>query len=234
MSTTITVRPGSGRTAADEARKALRTARVVERLRRKDHTLWKPEPKEISDRLGWLDSPRTMEGRRGEIRDVVEGIRADGYDFALLLGMGGSSLAPEVFRRVFGKAEGCLDLAVLDSTDPGAVLDFAEGLDLTRTLFIVSTKSGGTVETFFLLQILLHRCRGKARDRGSGQALHRHHRPRERHCRSRPGPRFPPCFSQRSRSRGTLFGPDPLRSRPGGPHRRGPGAPSCEKRSRRR
>ena len=148
MSTTITVRPGSGRTAADEARKALRTARVVERLRRKDHTLWKPEPKEISDRLGWLDSPRTMEGRRGEIRDVVEGIRADGYDFALLLGMGGSSLAPEVFRRVFGKAEGCLDLAVLDSTDPGAVLDFAEGLDLTRTLFIVSTKSGGTVETF--------------------------------------------------------------------------------------
>jgi transaldolase/glucose-6-phosphate isomerase len=62
--------------------------------------------------------------------------------------MGGSSLAPEVFRRVFGVKEGYLDLAVLDSTDPGAVLDHAESLGLSRTLFIVSTKSGGTVETF--------------------------------------------------------------------------------------
>jgi glucose-6-phosphate isomerase len=62
--------------------------------------------------------------------------------------MGGSSLAPDVFRRTFGLKEGYLDLAVLDSTDPGAVLEHAKSLDLSRTLFIVSTKSGGTVETF--------------------------------------------------------------------------------------
>ncbi|MCX5825049.1 MAG: hypothetical protein NTY86_16535, partial [Deltaproteobacteria bacterium] len=83
---------------------------------------------------------------------VVEGVRADGFNFALLLGMGGSSLAPEVFRKVFGAADGFLDLAVLDSTDPGAVLARAERLDLKRTLFIVSTKSGGTVETFSFMR----------------------------------------------------------------------------------
>jgi glucose-6-phosphate isomerase len=140
------------RAAADEARKALRENRIVERIRQKDHTVWKPEPKEIADRLGWLDSPLAMRGRLSEIEEVVAGVRADGFTFALLLGMGGASLAPEVFRKIFGRAKRFLDLAVLDSTDPGAVLDTAERLDLKRTLFIVSTKSGGTVETFSFLR----------------------------------------------------------------------------------
>jgi glucose-6-phosphate isomerase len=148
----MTLRPESCRAAADEARRALQKNRIVERIRQKDHTVWKPEPKEIMDRLGWLDSPPAMMGRLSEIKTVVDGVRADGYTFALLLGMGGSSLAPEVFRKIFGRAKGFLDLAVLDSTDPGAVLDYAERLDLKRTLFIVSTKSGGTVETFSFLR----------------------------------------------------------------------------------
>ncbi|MCX5819627.1 MAG: glucose-6-phosphate isomerase [Deltaproteobacteria bacterium] len=152
MTTSLTFRPGSCRAAAEEARKALAAGRVVERIRRKDHAVWKPEPVEIANRLGWLDSPQAMQGRLAEIATAVDGIRADGFNFALLLGMGGSSLAPEVFRKVFGKAEGFLDLAVLDSTDPGAVLARAEGLDLRRTLFIVSTKSGGTVETFSFMR----------------------------------------------------------------------------------
>ena len=148
----MTLRPESCRAAADEARKALQENRIVERIRQKDHTVWKPEPKEIADRLGWLDSPLAMRGRLSEIEEVVAGVRADGCTFALLLGMGGSSLAPEVFRKIFGRAKGFPDLAVLDSTDPGAVLDYAERLDLKRTLFIVSTKSGGTVETFSFLR----------------------------------------------------------------------------------
>ena len=148
----MTLRPESYRAVADEVRRALRENRIVERIRQKDHTLWKPEPKEIANRLGWLDSPRSMMGRLSEIKTIVDGIRSDGYTFALLLGMGGSSLAPEVFRRIFGVADGFLDLAVLDSTDPGAVLDRADQLDLKRTLFIVSTKSGGTVETFSFLR----------------------------------------------------------------------------------
>ena len=152
MTTRMTFFPESCRAAAGEARKALAAGRITERIQRKDHTLWKPEPGGISDRLGWLDSPRAMQGRLAEIASVVEGVRADGFNFALLLGMGGSSLAPEVFRKVFGVADGFLDLAVLDSTDPGAVLACAERLDLKRTLFIVSTKSGGTVETFSFMK----------------------------------------------------------------------------------
>ncbi|MFZ4439606.1 MAG: glucose-6-phosphate isomerase [Syntrophales bacterium] len=152
MTTRMTFFPESCRAAAGEARKALAAGKIMERIQRKDHTLWKPEPGGISDRLGWLDSPRAMQGRLAEIASVVEGVRADGFNFALLLGMGGSSLAPEVFRKVFGVADGFLDLAVLDSTDPGAVLACAERLDLKRTLFIVSTKSGGTVETFSFMR----------------------------------------------------------------------------------
>jgi glucose-6-phosphate isomerase len=151
MTTSMTFRPEFCRAAA-AARRAVAAGRVVERIRRKDHNLWKPEPKEIANRLGWLDSPQAMQNRLSEIAAVVEGVRADGFKFAMLLGMGGSSLAPEVFRKVFGAADGFLDLAVLDSTDPGAVLACAERLDLGRTIFIVSTKSGGTVETFSFMK----------------------------------------------------------------------------------
>ncbi len=152
MTTSMTFRPESCRAAADEARKALtgepdRGTDPAEGPYRLE-----AGAAEIANRLGWLDSPQAMQGRLSEIAAVVEGVRADGYTFALLLGMGGSSLAPEVFRKVFGVADGFLDLAVLDSTDPGAVLDYAERLDLRRTLFIVSTKSGGTVETFSFMK----------------------------------------------------------------------------------
>ncbi len=148
----LTFRPESCRVLAAEAGRALAEQRIVARIRQKDHTVWKPDPAEIADRLGWLASPQAMPARLAEIGNVVDAIRADGYDFALLLGMGGSSLAPEVFRKVFGRGKGFLDLAVLDSTDPGAVLAWAEGLDLKKTLFVVSTKSGGTVETFSFLR----------------------------------------------------------------------------------
>ena len=99
MTTSMTFRPESCRAAVEEARSALAAGRVVERIRRKDHTVWKPEPTEIANRLGWLDSPQAMRGRLAEIATVVDGIRADGFNFALLLGMGGSSLAPEVFMK---------------------------------------------------------------------------------------------------------------------------------------
>lgn len=147
----MTIHPESCRVLAEEVRGDLRRSRFVERILRKDHTLWKPAPEEIANRLGWLDSPRTMKGLLAEIEAVVARLRADGFNRSLLLGMGGSSLAPEVFRRVFGASGGC-DLEVLDSTDPGAVLDHAGRLDWERTLFIVSTKSGGTVETFSFLR----------------------------------------------------------------------------------
>ena len=167
MTTRVRVRPGSCRAAVEEIRKAVTAGKVAERIRRKDHTLWKPEPTEISNRLGWLDSPSAMRERLSEMASVVRTVRNDGFGFALLLGMGGSSLAPEVFRRIFGAADGFLDLAVLDSTDPGAVLARTEQLDLKRTLFVVSTKSGGTVETFSFMKYFFNLVAEKL---GAGQA----------------------------------------------------------------
>jgi transaldolase/glucose-6-phosphate isomerase len=120
---------------------------VVERIWAHDHTVWKPEPTEITNRLGWLQSPATTIDDVQRVQAFADAERSDGYTHAVLLGMGGSSLAPEVFRKTFGVREGYLDLSVLDSTVPGAVLAYADQLDPVRTLFVVSTKSGTTVET---------------------------------------------------------------------------------------
>jgi glucose-6-phosphate isomerase len=125
---------------------------VPERIWRKDHTLWSSSPTEITNRLGWLHSPRAMAACFAPINTLVDTVRREGYTQALLLGMGGSSLAPAVFRRTFGAADGYPDLSVLDSTDPDAVLGFSEKLDWMKTLFIVSTKSGGTIETFSFMK----------------------------------------------------------------------------------
>ena len=120
---------------------------IIERIWAQDHTVWNPDATEISNRLGWLTIAEEMLGSADRLREFVESVRAAGYSEVLLLGMGGSSLAPELFSKVFGTADGSLDLTVVDSTDPGAVLAAADGLDLSKTLFIVATKSGGTAET---------------------------------------------------------------------------------------
>jgi glucose-6-phosphate isomerase len=121
--------------------------RVVDRIREMDHTVWKINPREITDRLGWLFSPARMRERVSELKAFAAEIRGAGYTHALLLGMGGSSLAPEVLAGTFGPGEGPCSLRVLDSTDPAEVAARTRDLDPARTLFIVSTKSGTTVET---------------------------------------------------------------------------------------
>jgi len=135
----------------------LQAEKILQRIRDRDHTVWKDDPTEISNRLGWLDSPTGMPSHLDEIRSVVDAARRNGCTHALLLGMGGSSLAPEVFRLTFGVADGFLDLSVLDSTDPGAVLAATRSLDPARTLYIPATKSGGTVETFSFLKYCYRR-----------------------------------------------------------------------------
>lgn len=130
----------------------LKLEQIIERIWKHDHTVWNENPEEISNRLGWLQSHAVMEKNLDEINNLVNQVRADGYNQALLLGMGGSSLAPEVFRKIFDLRKGFLDLDILDSTDPGAVTDKENKLDLLKTLFIVSTKSGGTVETASLMK----------------------------------------------------------------------------------
>ncbi|MDO9528541.1 MAG: hypothetical protein Q7J27_05190 [Syntrophales bacterium] len=125
----------------------LRDEKVMSRIWAHDHTVWRPEPAEITNRLGWLHTPEIMVDNIKRLEALADDVRGSGYTDALLLGMGGSSLAPEVFQKTCGAKEGFLNLAILDSTDPGAVLAHAKRLDPARTLFIVSTKSGTTVET---------------------------------------------------------------------------------------
>ena len=130
----------------------LEKEQIVQRIWKNDHTVWKPEPTEITNRLGWLHSPEMMTPIIQDIEGFVEEVRSAKFTHALLLGMGGSSLAPEVFRKIFGVKIGYMDLAVLDSTIPGAVLSYAKTLNPKKTLFIASTKSGGTVETLSFLK----------------------------------------------------------------------------------
>jgi transaldolase/glucose-6-phosphate isomerase len=139
---------GDYQQAVDAALDEMVADDIVARIWAHDHTVWKPDPAEITNRLGWLQIAETMRGQLDRLQGLVDSIRNDGYSEVLLLGMGGSSLAPEVFSKVFGGQVGDMPiLNVLDSTVPGAVLAHAERLDPARTLFIVSTKSGGTVET---------------------------------------------------------------------------------------
>ncbi|MEI6157201.1 MAG: glucose-6-phosphate isomerase, partial [Atribacterota bacterium] len=125
---------------------------IIQRIWEGDYTVWKECPDEITNRLGWLQSAEQMKGVLPEIEDFLDGLQNKGYTDVLLLGMGGSSLAPEVYRKVFGVKPGYLNVTVLDSTDPGAVLSFTHQLKPETTLFIVSTKSGGTVETLSFFQ----------------------------------------------------------------------------------
>lgn len=148
----ITVSLGRYQGLLDQALAEIRDEQVIERIWQQDHTVWKPEPTEITNRLGWLQGPEVMADSVQRLRPFADAVRGEGYTHALLLGMGGSALAPEVFRKAFGLAQGYLDLAVLDSTVPSAVWAQAERLDPTRTIVIVSTKSGTTVETLSLFK----------------------------------------------------------------------------------
>ena len=121
--------------------------RVVERIWRKDHTVWKDDPTEITNRLGWLTVSDLMHERIGDLEAFAKQAAADGLETVVLLGMGGSSLAPEVFMRTFGAAGGALELIVLDTTHPATVARVTDQLELTKTLFIVASKSGTTTET---------------------------------------------------------------------------------------
>ncbi len=135
---------GAARLAADDA---------PARLHRPDPSLWTSDPagqEEIRQRLGWVTLPETSRRFVGEINGFAAAIRREGLRKALLLGMGGSSLAPEVFALVFGKRPD-FDFAILDSTDPAQVLEAARRFPPEETLYLVSSKSGGTAEVTAML-----------------------------------------------------------------------------------
>jgi transaldolase/glucose-6-phosphate isomerase len=125
-----------------------RSEQVAKRVWQRDESLWGgPGVPEIGNRLGWLTISEKMMEHAPELNAFVEQVKAEGFTDAVLLGMGGSSLGPEVIRRSYGQIPDGLRLHVLDSTDPGAVLGVERAVDLETTLFVVSSKSGGTIET---------------------------------------------------------------------------------------
>ena len=147
MTNMQTTQLGSLETAANQANIQLANDNILPRIWDHDHTVWNPDPEEISNRLGWLHLPQTMLPNLDQIDALVQSVKDAAYTNVLLLGMGGSSLAPEVFSKTFGPTTTGLHLEVCDSTHPDTIQAYTDKLDLARTLFIVSTKSGGTVET---------------------------------------------------------------------------------------
>jgi transaldolase/glucose-6-phosphate isomerase len=114
-----------------------------------DYSVWTDDPKEgreISQRLGWLNAVSTMAPEIPKLKAFAKELIDSGIEKAALLGMGGSSLASEVFQQCFGKGENGVDLKVLDTTVPASILKFDETINIEKTLFIVSSKSGSTIE----------------------------------------------------------------------------------------
>ncbi len=134
--------------------------KLTESFWAQDSSIWTDDPEiggEVGQRLGWLTVVETMQGETARLRDFVEEIKSLGYSRAVLVGMGGSSLAPAVFQSCFGTAEGFLNLNVLDTTDPTSILELDRQLDLEKTLFIVSSKSGSTIEVLSLYKYFRRR-----------------------------------------------------------------------------
>ncbi len=164
---------------------------------------------EVSNRLGWLTIGERDGAPAAELRAFAHDVVADGVTDVVLLGMGGSSLAPEVLRRSFGDLGGHPRLHVLDSTDSQAIDAVQSAIDLDHALFVVSSKSGGTLETlshFKHFHALVPR----------RQPLRRGHRPGLAAGSSWPPTRLPPHVPQRPRHRRALQRAVVLRARAGG------------------
>ena len=133
--------------AVEETLRFLEAHEFLDRLWVKDATLWKGDAATVRNRLGWLTSPTIMRSHAEDIRTFADEIRRLQYSQVVLLGMGGSSLTGEVLNETFGSKMGFPDMLLLDSTDPGAVKHVLDTVNLGRTLFVVSSKSGTTTET---------------------------------------------------------------------------------------
>ncbi|HKY22888.1 MAG TPA: bifunctional transaldolase/phosoglucose isomerase [Vicinamibacterales bacterium] len=133
----------------------MRRQDVVRRIWARDMTVWTGADE---DRwLGWLTLPAQDRSALSRVTRFAAEIKSEGVQDVVLLGMGGSSLAPEVIQSIVGRAEGYPRLHVLDSTDPGQILSIERAIDVRRTLFLVASKSGSTLEVNILKQYFFDR-----------------------------------------------------------------------------
>ncbi len=149
MSTQQTAILGRWQSYVQEGLHRLKGQNSIQRLWNRDSSLWSSDPfvqQTIRNRLGWLEIPKVMAGQVPSLSQFVQAIRQEGFSQALLLGMGGSGLFTEVCHDTLATADAYLDLTVLDTTDPAAILSVQRRWDLKRLLVIVSSKSGTTLE----------------------------------------------------------------------------------------
>ena len=142
--------------------------RVIDRLWAKDAALWKSDAghqRIIANSLGWLRMPEEMPSHCAELKAFADGAREAGFSKAVLLGMGGSSLAPEVLRRTFPAKKGGFELTVLDSTDPEAVLSADRENPPEKTLYVVASKSGTTTEPLRLFDYFWGRAQAALKEK---------------------------------------------------------------------
>ena len=157
--------------AVRDARRDLADREAVRRLFEGDHTLWRDDPTELADRLGWIPVVAEVQAQLPAIAKRCDAL-VEGIEHVLVMGMGGSSLFPEVLARTLLPAPGRPRLHVLDTTDPAAVTRFGLECDPATTLHLASSKSGSTIETRSHLEWAWQRAEGRGRfavitDRGS-------------------------------------------------------------------
>lgn len=140
---------------------------VLKRVWAEDFTVWGSRPDEIANRLGWLHAPERMAAHIPSLRAFADRVHDEACKAVALLGMGGSSLAPETLART--ACAPALPLTVLDTLHPGAVQRALETLDVPRTLFVVSTKSGTTSETLALFRVFHARAVAELGHAAAGQ-----------------------------------------------------------------
>ena len=164
--------PGDAQARLDGLTAIATADRWAARLFERDTSLWTKDPgvaEAIADRLGWLDAPAHFAIQAAALEGFGDGAREAGFDTAVVMGMGGSSLAPDILHRTFGSVEGYLALRILDSTDPAAVAATVDDLDPLETLWIVASKSGTTTEPLAFMADAWARVQAALEARGSDQ-----------------------------------------------------------------
>lgn len=165
--TNISFSSGVYQDAIKSAWDTMRRDNIVSRLWAKDYTIWKPTPDDIINRLGWLDAPGETLKKTDDIHAVIDPLIKNSLSDVVLLGMGGSSLAAEVFNKIFGSKTGYPRLHILDTTDPVFISRAAKHLNLEKTVFLVSSKSGTTLEIISLFKYFYNLALNKS-GRGAG------------------------------------------------------------------
>ncbi len=164
---------GKSESQVKEALKSLDEKQFTRRLFAKDPYLWKSDEeavKSIRNRLGWLNIDDFID-RADEIENFAKDVKQAKFKYVVLLGMGGSSLCPEVARETFGTKAGYPELIMLDNTDPAAVKNVEKKVDITKTLFIVASKSGTTTETLSFYRYFYNIVHDKSEGKSGSQFI---------------------------------------------------------------